>query len=326
MKAFLVVLLLFLGTAAQPAELVLCEQASDRVIILPADAGWDESEILWSWSAQTSPGLPAEHRPWFSLPSEAKPVVSLTQLLITAAGGGVALVRLADQQVLFHAYAGQNPHSAELLPDGQLVAASSTDDRLRLFRTGADTASYTDYVLPGAHGVVWDAQGQRLWALGYGELRAYAYLGTGERSFLEPMESVELPGTGGHDLFPRLGRPSLFVTTDLGVWEFDLASRRFVPVELLEGQLRVKSIGELLPDGPLVFLSACEEWWCDTVRFAGPSGRRAWAGARFYKARWFVDNPFSYGPVAGSTPVGPASWGRVKAAGSSTPRGRIWSD
>ena len=108
---------------------------------------------------------------------------------------------------------GSNPHAIEILPSGNIVIASSTDNKVRLFKTSAlktnDTATantYIDYTLEDAHGVLWDPTYKVLWALGRYEIKAYYIqgVGTGEKLVEATQMKISLPEghRGGHDLSP----------------------------------------------------------------------------------------------------------------------------
>ena len=98
---------------SKAADVILCEQATRQIIIVPEDENWNEkSNQKWVWSARTSPDIRPEHGSyWFDYLTDAKPVMDLTHMLITGAGGaggGVTLVRIADKKVIFYNYAGWN--------------------------------------------------------------------------------------------------------------------------------------------------------------------------------------------------------------------------
>lgn len=215
---------------------------------------------------------------------------------MVASGGGVALVRLADKEVLFYTFAGGNPHSAALLPDGNIVSISS-EGFFTVFAVpekiaGTDVLNVR-YPIVGGHGVVWEKENQRLWVLGYTELAAYRYNFDTQNPAMTKEFSIPVQGTpaeGGHDLYPVPGARALFVTgRATGI--FDLSTRQFT---LLREIPRIKSIS-LSPEGTFIVLSPVTQWWSPTVTFfntpLSPLGTRT--GAKFYKARWWVPNPFS---------------------------------
>lgn len=278
-------------------DIILCEQATQRVLIVPESSDWnDESSITWSWSGNTALDVRPEHGSfWFVNLTDAKPVMNLTHLLITASGGGVALVRIKDKKVIFYNYAGPNVHSAELLPDSNIVAACSTVNWLRLFCTMTDSACFVDYPLPDAHGVVWDNERQLLWAIGINELRSYRYNHNRAKPELTLERSYPLPSPGGHDLFPSLRGQSLYATTWDHIWEFNPDIRGFSGVLPMHETRHVKSVCDAANDGRIAYVRACENWWCDTVQFLSPEGQQQMKGARFYKMRWMAENPFGYG-------------------------------
>ena len=71
----------------------------------------------------------------------------------------MALIRLSDHKLMFYANCGQNPHSAEVLPDGNIVTAESKSGEINTFVV--DTvkvlgAKANTVKLGNAHNVVWD--------------------------------------------------------------------------------------------------------------------------------------------------------------------------
>ncbi|MDO4583701.1 MAG: DUF6528 family protein [Planctomycetia bacterium] len=282
------------GSAAHPV--VGAEQASGKVLIFKPNSDWnDPASILWEWHPSDSPQIRPEHYRWFSHPDECKPVLGTSHLLMTASGNGVALVRLEDKATLFYAYADGNPHSAELLPDGNIVSVSSAG----FFTVYAVPETFTGpevfsqrYPIVGGHGMVWDSRSQRLWVLGYTELAAYRYNFDKEKPAFTKEYSLPLEGTlaeYGHDLYPIPGTHALFVT-GVGIAVFDIPSRVLIP---LSDKKRIKSIS-LSPDGKLIVLSPTVDWWSPTVSYLNiplsPFAHRE--GAMFYKARWWIPNVF----------------------------------
>src|SRR5690606_23082166 len=134
-----------------------------------------------------------------------------------------------------YAYAGKNPHSAEILPDGNLVAASSTDDRLTLFHVDSTLKPGEGYektlFIEDGHNVVWDRKRGLLWATSNDELKAFSYNGNCAEPDLKQARSIPLPGTGSHDLFPVYGEDALWLSQSRNVYKFDIQSTEFIPVD-----------------------------------------------------------------------------------------------
>lgn len=295
--------------SAEPAEpasepIVATEQTSGRILLLRPNTDWNRPEsLVWEWNPAESPAIVPEHRAWFSHPSDAKPVDGTKKLLTVASGGGVALINLADKKVLFYALAGGNTHSAALLPDGNIVTASSTGNYLKLFVVpdefpGAEKIESVEYPFADAHGLVWDAPNRTLWALGGKEIAGYRYSGSKEKPSLERIFSTELPPLllNGHDLCPIQGANALFVTGTDGIGFFETESRTLAPFSEVK---HIKSIS-LDNTGHLIVQQPKEKWWSDSIltfhKEQKPIGTLD--GARFYKARWWIADPLAAGGVS----------------------------
>jgi len=270
---------------------ILAEQAQARIVI----ADVDSKTLVWEWKAANSAVRPEDVK-WFSNPSDAKIVYNGKYVLTTASGGGVALIRIADKKTMFYAFAGGNTHSAELLPDGNIVTASSTDNYLMLFKV--DTlhfpADVNKKVVPieFGHNVVWDAKNQLLWSAAMNKLKAFKYNFDCNHPDLTLVESIALPGTEAHDLFPVYNENALYLTNTTNVYLFDLATRKLTQANTLQENIKCVSSG---PQGyPTIMLRPKESWWTDEV--SDDKGNTVFIqnGLKLYKARWVLTNTFSY--------------------------------
>nr|WP_295871246.1 DUF6528 family protein [uncultured Chitinophaga sp.] len=269
--------------------IVLAEQAEHRIAIADVTSG----KIIWEWKPALC-GVLQEHVKWFNNPSEAKAVYKGKYILMTASGGGVALIRIADKKTVFYGYAGGNTHSAALLPDGNIVSASSTGNYLVLFKT--DTTGYNAHAytkkIPVAfgHNVVWDASRQRLWTAAMDSMIVYRYNNNHAAPDLARDTVLALPGTEAHDLYPEYGTHSLWLTNTTHVYRFDVVTRQLSPAPVIQKNIKSVSSG---PAGyPVIICKPKVSWWTDEVLDA--QGNRVFMqpGLKIYKARWVLDDPF----------------------------------
>lgn len=186
--------------------LLLTEQAQGRILIVDADT----RETLWEWRAASAADMP-DATSLMRLPSEVKAIYNRRYILATASGGGVAIIRIADKKVMFYASAGNNPHSAEVFPDGNLVVASTDNDGfLSTFRV--DTVARTGQVvqklpLTFCHSAVWDRSRGRLLATSDNKLCVFTYNGDGNRSpYHEGVRNLDSRRQLGPRPLPRLRR------------------------------------------------------------------------------------------------------------------------
>ncbi|WP_276481667.1 DUF6528 family protein [Paraflavitalea pollutisoli] len=275
--------------------LVLSEQSVNRVAILDLAA----QRIVWEWLPDQSPAIKPAHVGWFRFPSDAKVVYGGTAILMNASGGGVALIRIADKKVMFYAYAGGNPHSSELLPDGNIVTASSTGNLMTVFRT--DTLQFPEKVysqqryLEFGHNVVWDNKRQLLWSAAQDKLQTFRYNGDCRQPELIPLDSIPLPQKGAHDLFPVGGKQALWLTNTQATYQYDLRKKALTAISIPWHDVKSVSTGPknapvvvVVPDG------TPGSWWTNEVRSTDGKIVFKQAGLKIYKARWFIENDFSY--------------------------------
>ncbi len=269
-------------------QLILTEQASNTICI------YDQPTrlLLWRWNPATD-GLPESRAKWFGLPDEVKPIYNKSCLLVTASNGGCAIVRISDKKVLFLAKPGGNPHSAEVLPDNNVVCASS-EGYLTLWKCDTLRQYASDYVqkldFKGVHNAVWDYKRNCLWCAGDEEMRCYLY----REGLLELDKSFALPSVLGHDMVPVYGEDKLLLTTWAQVLYFRPEDCTFEEAPCFL-QKNVKSVATGDAGQPAIYTTPTESWWSDEVLDFFTGNRLFHAeGTRIYKARWRTENPFSY--------------------------------
>ena len=277
---------------------VLAEQSKRAIVIRDAET----QRNIWSWDPYTA-CVPSAQQNWFVNPSEVKPVFNRRYILMTASGGAVALIRISDHKLMFYANCGQNPHSAEILPDGNIVTAESKSgeintfvvDTVKVLGTKANTIK-----IGNAHNVVWDRKNSYLYTTGtissgVTALFRFKYnnddpaspkLTNQARIYTFDKES------GGHDLFPVYGENNkLWFTAASAVYKFDISTDT-PTCEKVYDEPGIKSICNG-PDG-ILMLKPTEEWWAEGLVNEKGEELFKMGGAKIYKGRWMIDNTFSY--------------------------------
>lgn len=285
---------------------VLAEQSRRTIVIRDAET----HRNIWSWDPYTA-CVPAAQQGWFVNPSEVKPVFNRRYILMTASGGAVALIRLSDHKLMFYANCGQNPHSAEVLPDGNIVTAESKSGEINTFVV--DTvkvlgAKANTVKLGNAHNVVWDKKRSYLYATATkkeGVTALFRFKYDGNRSNPKLINQTTLytfsNESGGHDLFPVYGEEDkLWLTAASAVYKFDLtgvtdATTNDSTEPTCEKVYSIADIKSICngPDG-ILMLKPTEEWWAEGL--VNEKGEELFKmdGAKIYKGRWMIDNLFSY--------------------------------
>ncbi|MFD7232735.1 DUF6528 family protein [Streptomyces sp. NPDC059881] len=298
-------------------DLLVTDQASKRLLLLDRsrttwDPAADPSVVRWAFSpvgdARYADLDPA--RSWV-YPDEAKVRRhrGRTYVLTTASFGFAAVVEYPSGgrywgDALAPGTIEVNPHSIELLPDGNVAVAGSTGDVVRLYAAsqGAADVPFVSYRLDDAHGLQWDTRREVLWALGGDRLVALKPGGTAARPTLTKTFETRLPGPHGHDLLQVAGRPDrLWVTTGSAVHQYVKSRDAFVQdFAGAAGVSRpgVKAVGNDPTTGQVASTvpeSGLEEtWWTRKVtvhRPEGAEGAHHLVNGGIYKARWWLPSP-----------------------------------
>jgi hypothetical protein len=278
--------------------IIMTDQWQNRIVIADQPSG----SVMWEWKASDSRQIAENHRSWFNTTDEVKPVYGRRYFILSASGGGIAIVRIGDKKTMFYARPEGNPHSVEILPDGNLVAASSTGNTLKLYRVDT-VACYTaapiqSLYLGDGHNVVWDKANNRLWATSYdtgsntGTMNAYSYDQIEKRLSLAASYPLPADVRTPHDMFPVYGSDKLlWLSTAQSVQTFDVTTQQFTMEHNLTN---IKSVSSGPAAFPVIALKPVTEWWTQKVTATSGSILFEKQNYKIYKARWFLDNTFGY--------------------------------
>ncbi|RAI99839.1 hypothetical protein LX64_04392 [Chitinophaga skermanii] len=271
--------------------LVIAEQASQSIQVVDVPT----KNIIWQWKADANNMQNGDEK-LFSNPSEAKIVYNGEYLLTVASGGGAALIRIADKKVMFYAQPVGNTHSAEVLPGGYIVTASSTGNYLMLYKIDTTNVKAEKEIqkieLPFAHNVVWDRKQQVLWSAGMHDMYVYRFE-TKDSAHLVLQEKISLPGKEGHDLFPVWGERDLWFTNHDNIYRFSTKTKTLSPVKTPRSK-GIKSVSNGPKGWPTAIIIPKEKWWTDEVLGIDGHSIILLPSTKIYKARWVLPNEFSY--------------------------------
>ncbi len=256
-------------------------------------------DVRWRWDAMQCNEIPASLRPAFATTDECKVARHGQLLLITSSSGGCAAIEYPSGKAVWFARV-PNAHSIEWLPGDHLVVASSTHadgNKLVLFRLDRNRLEHqerpiAEVPLESAHGVVWDASRQRLWALGYQALQSYTFTAASDSQSarLDLDERFLLPSKGGHDLIAPSSTDELLLSTEGGVYFFDRDRKRFRHHPVIGDLEHIKSLTVNLQSQRLAYVQASEEqWWSNQFVLLDPKTTVATPKYDLYKLRWLPD-------------------------------------
>lgn len=296
---FKILLLVALGAPGLLGDEVIC-CGNREVWIHDIDTGTGERGArIWSWTQSDSPRLVEHlHKSAFRSPDECKPIRDGTAFLITSSGGGVAIVERETKRATFWANV-RNAHSADLLPGGRILVAGSTgSDKIILFDEKTPKQILWSDRCRSAHGIVWDAKRQRVYALGFGQIQVYTLADWKTKSpSLTRIDTIKLPEGGGHDLFPDPASPRLLLSTGGRTWTFDRDTGKIAPHPVIADVGGVKSLNHHPVTGQLMFTRATIPGGSNTFQLElRKPDFTIRLDQKTYKARWNPERPAKPGP------------------------------
>ena len=209
---------------------IACDQAKNRVVVYDMDA-YNRKNIEDATVWEFIPEANGTHN--VSGVKYRSDTVFGNVVIMCASGGYAAIVKYPEKEVVWSvANSGYNPHSIEILPNGDVVVASSQGNTLRLYYTSAllndnkAVISSLDYTLNDAHGVLWDPEYNCLWALGGDRIVCYKI--SEGRLHADTSRTVQLPSGGGHSLSADYAdKKKLWISVASGVLRFDKEEMNF---------------------------------------------------------------------------------------------------
>ena len=296
--------------AAKRPLVVGAEQAQTRIVMLDPDVVSPEpAKIVWEWRpAKDEKLIVAKLSGKFSNPSECKPSDDGKRILVCASNCGFAVVDVATTNAVAAGCVNlpgkcANLHSICELPDGNLVVAGSQAGGLMIVDIKSKPFSRSSHVTTnayrGAHGVLWDAKRNCLWATGEKPLTRFFYDPKTKTLKRDKSWNVEKPFSYlcGHDLvWGDKEHNRIASTLGNGISVLDLESADKTDMmeisETLPGSVKGLSYagGERLA----VYLDKTAfkgmPWTTINIHVDGNGASRVYTlpGSGFYKAHFFL--------------------------------------
>ena len=287
----LAILLMGVASCSSPKEKQIIACGDDKAVIIDVEQSTEDStHIVWRWKVSDAASqLPLEYQKLMVPLDECKPVNGGKEILLTSSGGGALLLDKETKQCRFYAHVPM-AHSIEMLPGRRIAIALSTHPQgnsLELYDADKPAEVLFRDSLYSGHGVVWMEKSQRLYALGFDELRAYTLEQWETDAPLLKLEKTwKLPIDNGHDLV-RLSDYELGFSGYEDVYKFDLANETFTLFQPMQGKKDIKSFNYDAETGYLVYTQAEIDWWTHHIYIEHPMKVLTLENINLYKVRTF---------------------------------------
>ena len=289
-KQILLIFVTLLCIGCTPVKKDWVAVCGDGIVRIIDMAGSDSTDIkeVWRWDKDDPQvNLPEGYDILMRNLDECKFVDNNTKMLLTASGDGMMLLDIETKDILCYAHVPM-AHSADLLPGNRIAVALSTHklgNALEIYDIDTpEEVVFRDSLYSG-HGVVWNGKRQRLYALGYKELREYELVDWNtDRPSLRQVKMWEIPMNSGHDLSP-VDDNRMLVSAHEGVMWFDIDKEEFSPFEPLCDVENVKSVNYDPETQKLVYTKAEISWWTHHIYQENPNKVVTMDSLKVYKVR-----------------------------------------
>ncbi|MBO5213627.1 MAG: hypothetical protein J6B86_02515 [Clostridia bacterium] len=182
-------------------------------------------------------------------------------VIACSSGGWAGIIDYENRTLLWESNATEiaNAHSIEMLPNGDVVVASSqvaTNGKPGLtyfaLSSGSQTPTHT-IISDSAHGVSWDPANECLWVLNNKEIYAVKVQNPGRNGTLQVVEGSAVGGfAGGHALSPVTGSPGKYwVGANSTIFQFDTKTKTLTKCADVLQQPGIKGIASFA-DGTVI--------------------------------------------------------------------------
>ena len=284
----IIVTLLCAGcTSVKKEWMAVCGDGIVRIIDMAESDSTDIKEV-WRWDKDDSQvNLPKGYDMLMRNLDECKFVDNNTKMLLTASGDGMMLLDIETKDILCYAHVPM-AHSADLLPNNRIAVALSIHNKgnaLEIYDIDTPEKVVFRDTLYSGHGVVWNEKRQRLYALGYKELKEYELVDWNtDQPSLRQVKMWEIPMESGHDLSP-VDDNRMLVSAHEGVMWFDIDKEEFSPFEPLCDVENVKSVNYDPETQRLVYTKAEINWWTHHIYQENPNKVVTMDSLKVYKVR-----------------------------------------
>ena len=284
----IIVTLLCAGcTSVKKEWMAVCGDGIVRIIDMAESDSTDIKEV-WRWDKDDPQvNLPKGYDMLMRNLDECKFVDNNTKMLLTASGDGMMLLDIETKDILCYAHVPM-AHSADLLPNNRIAVALSIHNKgnaLEIYDIDTPEKVVFRDTLYSGHGVVWNEKRQRLYALGYKELKEYELVDWNtDQPSLRQVKMWEIPMESGHDLSP-VDDNRMLVSAHEGVMWFDIDKEEFSPFEPLCDVENVKSVNYDPETQKLVYTKAEINWWTHHIYQENPDKVITMDSLKVYKVR-----------------------------------------
>ena len=285
---FIIVTLLCAGcTSVKKEWMAVCGDGIVRIIDMAESDSTDIKEV-WRWDKDDPQvNLPKGYDMLMRNLDECKFVDNNTKMLLTASGDGMMLLDIETKDILCYAHVPM-AHSADLLPNNRIAVALSIHNKgnaLEIYDIDTPEKVVFRDTLYSGHGVVWNEKRQRLYALGYKELKEYELVDWNtDQPSLRQVKMWEIPMESGHDLSP-VDDNRMLVSAHEGVMWFDIDKEEFSPFEPLCDVENVKSVNYDPETQRLIYTKAEINWWTHHIYQENPDKVIKMDSLKVYKVR-----------------------------------------